>query len=236
MTHSQVYCTDKLRKNLFFDETRCVGARVENLLSGRSVYIGADKVVIVWSESGRGKKRTFDTTSGELLSVDSDGYAVRSADGLFEVRGLQFPAAHLYNHEPCYALRNRNLAKKTNAPVTFTDEQFRTYLRCCMMRGSGLAELYFSPAMMDGEKWKIAAQELSFAERNFDTLSASRFFGGDPEKGEPYGYYAERDGSYALMLRNPSPSPAAVSFTFPAAGTVSATLSPFEIRFSTDLT
>lgn len=27
MTHSQVYCTDKLRKNLFFDETRCVGAR-----------------------------------------------------------------------------------------------------------------------------------------------------------------------------------------------------------------
>ena len=86
MTHSQVYCTDKLRKNLFFDETRCVGARVENLLSGRSVDIGADKVVIVWSESGRGKKRTFDTTSGELLSVDSDGYAVRSADGLFEVR------------------------------------------------------------------------------------------------------------------------------------------------------
>ena len=39
------------------------------------------------------QKRTFDTTSGELLSVDSDGYAVRSADGLFEVRGLQFPAA-----------------------------------------------------------------------------------------------------------------------------------------------
>ena len=86
MTHSQVYCTDKLRKNLFFDETRCVGARVENLLSGRSVDIGADKVVIVRSESGRGKKRTFDTTSGELLSIDSDGYAVRSADGLFEVR------------------------------------------------------------------------------------------------------------------------------------------------------
>lgn len=153
---------------------------------------------------------------------------------LFEVRGLQFPAAHLYGHEPCYALRNRNLAKKTNAPVTFTDEQFRTYLMCCMMRGSGLAELYFSPAMMDGEKWKIASDVLSFAERNFDTLSASRFFGGDPEKGEPYGYYAEKDGSYALMLRNPSPSPAAVSFTFPAAGNISATLSPYEIRFSTE--
>lgn len=155
---------------------------------------------------------------------------------LFEVRGLQFPAAHLYNHEPCYALRNRNLAKRSRSPVTFTDEQFRTYLMCCMMRGSGLSELYFSPAMMVGEKWKTVSDVLSFAERNFDTLSASRFFGGDPEKGEPYGYYAERDGSYALMLRNPSPSPASVSFTFPAAGTVSATLSPFEIRFLTDLT
>lgn len=110
---------------------------------------------------------------------------MRSADGFFDVCGLQFPAAHLYNHEPCYALRNRNLAKKTNAPVTFTDEQFRTYLRRCMMRGSGLAELYFSPAMMDGEKWKIAAQELSLAERNFDTLSASRFFGGSPAANTP---------------------------------------------------
>ena len=116
MTHSQVYGTDKLRKTLFFDKTRCVGARVGNLLSERSVDIGADKVVIVWSESGRGKKRTFDTTSGELLSVDSDGYAVRSADGLFEVRGLQFPAAHLYNHEPCYALRNRTSQRKRTRP------------------------------------------------------------------------------------------------------------------------
>ena len=52
MTHSEVYCTDKLRKNLFFDETRCVGARVENLLSGRSVDIGADKVVFPERDMG----------------------------------------------------------------------------------------------------------------------------------------------------------------------------------------
>lgn len=94
MTHSHVYGTEKLRTTPFFDEKRCIGARVENLLSGRSADIGADRVVIVWSESERGKKRTFDTSCGELLSVDSDGYAVRSADGLFEVHGLQFPAAH----------------------------------------------------------------------------------------------------------------------------------------------
>lgn len=155
---------------------------------------------------------------------------------LFEVRGLQFPAAHLYNHEPCYALRNRNTSRKGKEPVTFTDGRFRTYLKCCMMRGSGLAELYFSPAMMDGNKWKIAAEELAFAERNFDVLSSSRFFGGDPEKGEVYGYYAERKGSFALMLRNPAASPAKCSFSFPAAGEVSLTLAPYEMKFFTDLT
>ena len=155
---------------------------------------------------------------------------------LFEVRGLQFPAAHLYNHEPCYALRNRNTSRKGKEPVTFTDDRFRTYLKCCMMRGSGLAELYFSPAMMGGNKWKIAAEELAFAERNFDVLSSSRFFGGDPEKGEVYGYYAERKGSFALMLRNPAASPAKCSFSFPAAGEVSLTLAPYEIKFFTDLT
>ena len=64
----------------------------------------------------------------------------------------------------------------------------------------------------------------------------SRFFGGDPEKGEVYGYYAERKGSFALMLRNPAASPAKCSFSFPAAGEVSLTLAPYEIKFFTDLT
>lgn len=154
---------------------------------------------------------------------------------LFVARGAQFPASRLYNHEPCYALRNRNTSRKTGLPVTYTDEQFRTYLKCCVMRGSGLQELYFSPAMMDGDKWKIAAETLSFAERNFNVLSSSRFFGGDPEKGEVYGYYAERKGSFALMLRNPGGTPAAASFSFPAAGDISLTLAPYEIRFFTDL-
>ena len=173
--------------------------------------------------------------SGDDLAMCLSYRDARYRD-LFIVQGMQFPAAHLYNHEPCYALKNRNLTRKDPAPVRFTDEQFETYLKCCMMRGSGLAELYFSPAMMDENKWKIAAKVLSFAERNFRVLSASRFFGGDPEKGEVYGYYAERDGSYALMLRNSGASPAKCSFTFPAAGRIDAELAPYEIRFFTDLT
>ena len=155
---------------------------------------------------------------------------------LFMTRGYRFPAARLYGHEPCYALLNRNTAKKQAAPVTFTDEQFRTYMRCCLMRGSGLAELYFSPAMMDGDKWKIAAETLAFAERNFEVLSASRFFGGDPEKGEVYGYRAQNDDSYAIMLRNPGNSPKNCSVSLPDAGKTALNLAPYEIRFFTNLT
>ncbi len=153
---------------------------------------------------------------------------------LFDVRQVQFPAAHLYNHEPCYAERNYNppLPNPSHKTVVYTDEQFALYLKCCMMRGSGLAEVYFSPSMMDGDKWNIAARTLEWAEKHYDVLSHSEFFGGDPAKGEVYGYIACNGKDYALMLRNSGGKAAKYSFDLPGAGRVSGTLAPFEIRFS----
>ena len=153
---------------------------------------------------------------------------------LFEVRQVQFPAAHLYNHEPCYAERNYNppLPAPSHKTVVYTDEQFALYLKCCMMRGSGLAEVYFSPSMMDGDKWNIAARTLEWAEKHYGVLSHSEFFGGDPAKGEVYGYIAFDGKDYALMLRNAGDSDKEYSFELPGAGRVSGKLAPFEIKFS----
>ena len=152
---------------------------------------------------------------------------------LFEVRQVQFPAAHLYNHEPCYAERNYNppFPNPSHKTVVYTDEQFALYLKCCMMRGSGLAEVYFSPSMMDGDKWEIAARTLEWAEKHYDILCRSEFFGGDPAKGEVYGYIASDGMDYALMLRNSSDKEAAYSFDLPGAGRREGKLAPFEIRF-----
>ena len=119
--------------------------------------------------------------------------------------------------------------------MVYTDEQFALYLKCCMMRASGLAELYFTPEMMDGDKWNIAARTLEWAERNYAVLSRSEFFGGDPAKGEVYGYIAADGEKFALMLRNSGDAAAKYSFTLPGAGKVSGELAPFEIKFADNL-
>ena len=121
---------------------------------------------------------------------------------LFVRKKYRFPAAHLYNHEPTYAARNyRTRADKLkNKPIIYTDEEFSLYVRCCLMRGSGLAELYFSPEMMTPAKWEAAARELGFAERYSYLLSRSEFFGGSPERGEVYGYIAAKGDEY-LKIR-----------------------------------
>lgn len=141
----------------------------------------------------------------------------------------QFPSGNLYNHEPCYALRNVD-PKFPSAPVRYTDAQFERYMYCCMMRGSGLAEVYFSPDMMDGEKWKIAARVLQWAEREHGILKYSRFFGGDPSKGEAYGYHAANDDGVCItMLRNSGAAETTLYAELPSGGRIVRKLAPHQV-------
>ncbi len=151
----------------------------------------------------------------------------------YEDRQLQFPACHLYNHEPCYALRNYNVSRpwQKNKPVVYTDEEFALYLKACMMRGSGIIELYFSPAMMNKKKWQTTCDILKWTEKNFELLSTSQFFGGRPDKGEVYGYYACRDGKYIIMLRNSGDKIIPYEFDLLGIGKIQGILKPFEIKF-----
>ncbi|MDE7070634.1 MAG: alpha-galactosidase [Clostridia bacterium] len=130
----------------------------------------------------------------------------------FEVRQLQFPISNLYNHEPCYAERNCNPPMTSNLQnpgpahptVVYDIEQFKKYLYMCMMRGTGFVELYFSPQMLDEQKYQVATQVLQWAEENFDTIRHSVFFGDAPEEGGVYGYYAFNNGKGILAIRNSS--------------------------------
>ena len=60
-------------------------------------------------------------------------------------------------------------------------------------------------------------------------------FGGDPSKGEVYGYIAAKGDKFILMLRNSGDKAAKYSFMLPGAGRVSGELAPFEIKFSENL-
>lgn len=138
----------------------------------------------------------------------------------YEVRELQFPSANIYNHEPCYAVRNCNPAMTGNQhtpdaahpTVVYDIEQFKTYMYVCMMRGTGFVELYFSPEMFDGERYAAAAEILTWAEKNFDVIQHSKFFGGEPETGNVYGYYAYNGGKGILLIRNSSKEERSYSF------------------------
>ena len=86
MPKNQVYCAEKLRKTLLFDGDRQIGARIENLVAGTSFPIPADKTVIEWSESPRGRKRVFDCSLARVTGVDGGGYSLADDGGLFSVR------------------------------------------------------------------------------------------------------------------------------------------------------
>ncbi|MDE5616321.1 MAG: alpha-galactosidase, partial [Clostridia bacterium] len=133
----------------------------------------------------------------------------------FETRQLQFPVSNLYNHEPCYAERNCNPPMTSNLQnpssihptVVYDLKQFREYMYMCMMRGTGFIEMYFTPKMFDCERYKVAAEVLQWAEKNFDIIKRSRFFGKRPEDGNVYGYYAKDGNNAILAVRNSSDSP-----------------------------
>ena len=138
----------------------------------------------------------------------------------FEVRQLQFPVANLYNHEPCYAVRNCNPPMTSNLQtpgpahptVKYDIEQFKTYLYMCMMRGTGFIELYFSPQMFDEKRYAAAAEVLQWAEDNFEIIRNSVFFGDAPEDGGVYGYYAFDGKRGILAIRNSSDKSAEYQF------------------------
>ena len=59
--------------------------------------------------------------------------------------------------------------------------------------------------MFDDKRWKIAAKVLTWAEKNFDIIKNSQFFGENPEEGGVYGYYAFDGKDKAIMsIRNSS--------------------------------
>ncbi|MEG1394813.1 MAG: hypothetical protein RSD04_03575 [Clostridia bacterium] len=126
----------------------------------------------------------------------------------FETRQIQFPVSYLYNHEPCYGEKNYNppLPNATHKTVVYTNAEFEKYMYMCMMRGTGFVELYFSPQMFDDERWKVATKVLQWAEKNFDIISNSQFFGSSPKDGGVYGYYAKNGKNAIVIARNSATS------------------------------
>ncbi len=72
-------------------------------------------------------------------------------------------------------------------------------------RGVQLKELYITPAMMDEPRWQVLGEATRWAVDNAADLRHTAMVGGDPRRGEPYGYVHWNGDHGTVVLRNPAP-------------------------------
>lgn len=106
---------------------------------------------------------------------------------------FQFPLKNFYNHDPIYGVSDSSSA---------TDEVFREYLYANAMRGTAFWELYFSPSLMNDEKYAIASDVVNWAETNQYILKNAKMFGAQPTAGV-YGYSCWNGTQGIVSFTNP---------------------------------
>jgi hypothetical protein len=115
----------------------------------------------------------------------------------FHKKDLWFPISNMMTH----GIIKGTLEKLggENEPLDkFTDE--------CLLylaRGVSMWELYISPDILTESEWNAIAGSIHWAEENFDILKNTEMIGGDPAKGQTYGYAHFKGNRGILALRNP---------------------------------
>jgi len=72
-----------------------------------------------------------------------------------------------------------------------------------LARGSRIQELYVSPELVSPQAWAMLARGLHWAQAEASMLRNMRWTGGDPAKGEVYGYVSQKGQVTLYVLRNP---------------------------------
>jgi len=112
-------------------------------------------------------------------------------------RGPLYPLNSLMVQGICYAQLG-TATRMANDLDDIVDEIW-------MLFGSGtqLQELYVTPKMMTPPMWDALAEAATWARENADVLVDVHWVGGDPGKGEVYGYASWSPRKGILVLRNP---------------------------------
>jgi hypothetical protein len=77
--------------------------------------------------------------------------------------------------------------------------------------GTQLQEMYITPSLLTKANWDTLAEAARWSRANADTLVDSHWIGGDPFKGEIYGWASWSPRKGILVLRNPSDQPGHIS-------------------------
>jgi hypothetical protein len=116
-----------------------------------------------------------------------------------------YPLNSLMLHGIIYA---KNAVNLTN----MSDADFASQAREFFGGGTQLQEMYITPRLLNDKNWDDLAEAAKWSRQNADVLVDTHWIGGDPGRGEVYGWasWAPRKG--ILVLRNPTGTPA----VFPA--------------------
>ena len=115
-----------------------------------------------------------------------------------------YPLNSLMLHGICIA-KNGNPNE-----MDHTTEDIRNEIHSYFGSGTGIQELYISWSLLNADVWDILAESILWSRAHKDILADTHWIGGDPGKGEVYGWAAWNNNKATLTLRNPSNKPASI--------------------------
>jgi hypothetical protein len=116
--------------------------------------------------------------------------------------GPLFPLNSLMLHGIIYARHAHGLDSDPHGD--FADE-----VHAYFASGTGLQELYVSPDLLSERDWDTLAEAANWARARAAVLRDSHWVGGDPARGEVYGWASWAPGRAVIALRNPADQPQA---------------------------
>jgi len=138
-------------------------------------------------------------------SLEPRDWAITYVDGWMHRRlieeGARYPTNAIMTHGIIDGVLNRLGGDK---------EGFRTWADNVVIyfgRGVYMRELYLSPELLDDKKWKFLAEVAKWAKANDVAFRRTDWVGGDPKKGDAYGYHHRGGGRNLFVLRNPGIEP-----------------------------
>jgi len=111
-------------------------------------------------------------------------------------QGPLFPLNSLMLHGIIYARHARGL--DSDSHDDFADE-----VHSYFASGTGLQEMYISPDLLSPDNWDTLASAAKWARARADVLRDSHWLGGDPARGEVYGWASWSPQRAVIALRNP---------------------------------
>jgi hypothetical protein len=120
---------------------------------------------------------------------------------------------NVVEHGPLYPLNSlmlHGIIYATNAAhlKSMTDGDFADQVREFFGTGTQLQEMYITPKLLNQQNWDDLAEAAKWSHTNADVLADIHWVGGDPGRGEVYGYAAWSPCKAMLVLRNPDDKPA----------------------------